>query len=59
MRLRIARKICSRLGYGYPIDNIHRLRKAVYTWERACKRFKHFKRDVMMDKKKHDEYFKK
>jgi hypothetical protein len=52
MRLRIARKICSRLGYGYPIDNIDRIEKAVRTWKKACKRFKHFKRCVKIDRRK-------
>lgn len=49
MNLRIARKICKRMGHGYPIDNIARLEKAVFIWERAVNRgFKHFKRDVKM-----------
>ena len=34
MRIRIARKICKRLGHGYPIDNIHRIENAVRTWKR-------------------------
>lgn len=46
MNLRIARKICKRLGHGYPINNINRLEKAVNVWKKACKRFKHFKRNV-------------
>ena len=52
MRLRIARKICLRLGHGYHIDNINRLKNAVYVWKKACKkRFKHFKRNVVFMKK--------
>ena len=45
MRLRIARKICKYMGHGYPINNIVRLNKAVHIWYKACKRFKHFKRN--------------
>ena len=52
MNLRIARKICRYMGYGYPIDNIQRLQTAVYIWEKAQKRFKHFKRAVAMNKTK-------
>ena len=52
MNLRIARKICKYLGYGYPIDNIGRLEKAVRVWNKAQKRFKHFKRSVTMSKGK-------
>lgn len=52
MKLRIARKICRYMGYGYPIDNIQRLEKAVHVWERAQKRIKHFKRQVSMNKTK-------
>lgn len=48
MKLRVARKIVVRLGHDYPIDNIQRLEKAVRIWEKACWRFKHFKRDVTM-----------
>ena len=49
MKLRIARKICNRLGHGYPINNINRLHEAVRVWDNACKRFKHFKRNVKMN----------
>ena len=52
MNLRIARKICRYMGYGYPIDNIQRLKTAVYIWEKAQKRFKHFNRAVAMNKTK-------
>ena len=52
MRLRIARKICKRMGHGYPISNIQRLETAVRVWEKAQKRFRHFKRNVIMGKKK-------
>ena len=45
MRLRIARKICKYMGHGYPINNIGRLNEAVRIWHKACKRFKHFKRN--------------
>ena len=48
MNLRIARKICKYMGHGYPIDNIGRLEKAVRIWKKACKRFKHYKRNVTM-----------
>lgn len=48
MRIRIARKICKRLGHGYHIDNIHRIENAVRTWKKACKRFKHWKRSVKL-----------
>lgn len=48
MRLRVARKICKYMGYGYPIDNTGRLEEAVRVWKRACKRFKHFERNVKM-----------
>ena len=36
------------MGHGYPIDNIGRLKEAVRVWENACKRFKHYKRNVTM-----------
>ena len=52
MKLRIARKICRYMGYGYPIDNIQRLKTAVYIWKKAQKRFKHFKRDIYMNSNK-------
>ena len=52
MKLRIARKICRYIGYGYPINNIQRLKKAVYIWDKAQKRLKHFKRNVVMSKTK-------
>ena len=52
MNLRIARKICRRMGHGYPIDNIGRLKEAVRIWDKACKRFKHFKRNVIMNWRK-------
>jgi hypothetical protein len=45
MKLRIARKICKYIGYGYPINNIGRLEEAVRVWDKACKRFKHFRRN--------------
>ena len=48
MKLRIARKICKYMGHGYPISNIGRLKEAIRVWERACKRYKHFKRNVKM-----------
>lgn len=50
MRLRTARKICKYMGHGYPINNIGRLQEAVRVLEKACKRFKHFKRNVKMRK---------
>lgn len=50
MKLRIARKICRYMGYGYPIENTQRLNTAVHVWERAQKRFTHFKRNVTMSK---------
>ena len=53
MKLRIARKICKYMGYGYPINNISRLEKAVHIWKKACKRFKHWKRSIKMKKAKH------
>ena len=46
MRLRIAKKICRYMGYGYPIEPIGRLEEAVRVWKKAQKRFKHFKRDL-------------
>lgn len=52
MKLRIARKICRYMGYGYPIENTQRLEVAVHVWERAQKRLKHFKRNVTMSKTK-------
>lgn len=52
MNLRIARKIVKRIGYGYPMNNFGRLYNAVNVWEKACKRFKHFKRNVTMRRKK-------
>ena len=52
MNLRIARKICRYMGYGYPIDNVQRLMEAARVWERATKRFKHFKRDSQMSRTK-------
>lgn len=53
MNLRIARKICKYMGYGYPINNIGRLKTAVCIWKKkACKRFKHYKRNVKMNKHK-------
>lgn len=52
MKLRIARKICRYMGYGYPIENTQRLEVAVHVWERAQKRFKYFKRNVNMSKTK-------
>lgn len=52
MKLRIARKICRYMGYGYPIENTQRLEVAVRAWERAQKRLKHFKRNVNMSKTK-------
>ena len=52
MRLRIARKICKYMGHGYPINNIGRLNKAVRIWYKACKRFKHFKRNEKMKHKR-------
>ena len=52
MKLRIARKICRYMGYGYPIENTQRLNTAVHVWERAQKRFMHFKRNVTMSKTK-------
>ena len=52
MKLRIARKICRSIGYGYPIDNIQRLKKAIHVWKKAQKRLKHFKRNVVMSKTK-------
>lgn len=48
----LARKICRYMGYGYPIGNIGRLQKAVRVWEKAQKRFKHYKRAVVMSKRK-------
>lgn len=48
MNLRTARKICRYMGYGYPIDNTQRLKEAVRIWNRATRRYKHFKRDVQM-----------
>ncbi len=53
MKLRIARKICKYMGYGYPIDNIYRLKKAILVWTKACKRFKHWKRKIKMKRPKH------
>ena len=50
MKLRIARKICRYMGYGYPIDNTQRLEKAIHVWEKAQKRLKHFKRNAVMGK---------
>ncbi len=38
------------MGHGYPINNIGRLQEAVRVWEKACRRFKHFKRNVKMRK---------
>lgn len=52
MKLRIARKICRYMGYGYPIDNVQRLSNAVHIWMKAQKRFKHFKRELAMNKNK-------
>ena len=52
MNLRIARKICRYMGYGYPIDNIGRLEEAVRIWKKATCRFKHFKRNNQMQKSK-------
>lgn len=52
MNLRIARKIVKRMGHGYPVNNIERLYKAVNIWEKGCRRFKHFKRDVTMRRKR-------
>ena len=52
MNLRIARKICRYMGYGYPIDNIGRLEEAIRIWTKASHRFKHFKRDVQMQNSK-------
>lgn len=50
MKLRIARKICFRMGHGYPIDNTQRLEKAVRIYHKAISRsFKEFVR-----KTKHD-----
>lgn len=50
MRLRIARKICFRLGYGYPINNIGRIEKAVTIYERAVRRsYKEFMRKARKD----------
>lgn len=40
------------MGYGYPINNIGRLKTAVCIWKKACKRFKHYKRNVKMNKHK-------
>ena len=51
MNLRIARKIVKQLGHGYPINNINRLYKAARIWKKACKRFKHFKRNVIIKRK--------
>lgn len=50
MKLRIARKICKSMGKGYPINNIGRPEEAARVWKKACKRFKHFKRNVTMHK---------
>lgn len=52
MNLRIARKIYMQIGYGYPMNNFQRLYEAINVWEKACKRFKHFKRDVKMRRKR-------
>lgn len=52
MNLRIARKICKYMGHGYPINDVGKLKTAVRIWERACKRIKHFKRNVKMNKRK-------
>ena len=38
------------MGHGYPINDVGKLTTAI--WERACKRFKHFKRNVKMNKRK-------
>ena len=54
MRLRIARKICKYMGHGYPINNRGRLNEVVRIWHKACKRFKHFKRN---EKMKHKERY--
>ena len=40
------------MGYGYPIDNIGRLREAVRIWKKAQQRFKHYVRDVQMGRTK-------
>ena len=48
MKLRIARKICKYIVYGYPINNIGRLKEALRVWGKACKRFKHFRRNATM-----------
>lgn len=48
MNLRIARKIVKRMGHGYPINNIERLYNAVNVWKKACKRYKHFKRNKII-----------
>ena len=50
MKLRIARKIVKYMGHGYPINNIGRLKDAVRIWHKACKRFKHLKRNVTMNR---------
>ena len=52
MKLRIARKICRYMGYGYSIDNTQRLEKAIHVWKKSQKRLKHFKRNVVMSKTK-------
>ena len=36
MKLRIARKICKYIVYGYPINNIGRLKEALRVWGKAC-----------------------
>lgn len=47
MKLRIARKIVRRLGFGYPIDNVNRLQTAVNKYRKVCnKSIKEFKRNV-------------
>ena len=52
MKLRIARKIYYRLGYGYPIDNISRIETAVVEYNRRCRKsLREWKRRVT--KKKH------
>lgn len=48
MKLRIARKITKYMGHGYPINNIKRLEKAISVCDKACKRYKRFKRNVRM-----------
>lgn len=47
MKLRIARKIVRRLGFGYSINNITRLQTAVNKYRKVCnKSIKEFKRNV-------------